>query len=62
MNDQKIELSLALVNNVLNYLGSRPYAEVFQLVAALHGEAAPQISVPEAPASDEAAKPVEAAA
>jgi len=62
VNDKKIELSLALINNVLNYLGSRPYTEVFQLVAALHGEATPQTSVPEAPASDETAKPVEAAA
>jgi hypothetical protein len=62
MNDQKIELSLSLINSVLNYLGSRPYGEVFQLVAALHEQAVPQIKVPLAPESDEAGKPVEAAA
>lgn len=62
MNDQKVELSLSLVNGVLQYLGSRPYGEVFQLIAALHEQAAPQIKLPQAAPSDEAGKPVEAAA
>jgi hypothetical protein len=44
MNDQKIELSLSLVNAVLQYLGSRPYAEIFQLVQAIQAQAAPQVT------------------
>ena len=62
MSDQKIELSLSLINAVLQYLGSRPYGEVFQLVNAIHEQATPQIQVPTAPATDEAAKPVTDAA
>lgn len=46
MNDQKIELSLSLINAVLQYLGSRPYGEVFNLVNAIHEQATPQIQVP----------------
>lgn len=44
MNDQKIELSLSLVNAVLQYLGTRPYAEIFQLVQAIQAQAAPQVA------------------
>jgi hypothetical protein len=62
MNDQKIELSLSLINAVLQYLGSRPYGEVFNLVNAIHEQATPQIQVPTAPATDEATKPVTDAA
>ena len=62
MNDQKIELSLSLVNGILQYLGSRPYGEVFNLVNAIHEQATPQIQVPQAPVADEAAKPVTDAA
>lgn len=54
MNDQKIELSLPLINGILQYLGSRPYGEVFQLVNAIHEQATPQIKVPPVPATDEA--------
>lgn len=54
MNDQKIELSLSLINGILQYLGSRPYGEVFQLVNAIHEQATPQIKVPPVSATDEA--------
>jgi hypothetical protein len=62
MNDQKIEITLSLLNGVLQYLGSRPYGEVFQLVNAIHEQATSQIQVPQAPQTDEAAKPVTDAA
>jgi hypothetical protein len=35
----QITFSTALVNTVLQYLGNRPYAEVFQLVEAIQKEA-----------------------
>jgi hypothetical protein len=38
MND-KLSLSVNLLNSVLAYLGSRPYQEVFQLIDALQKEA-----------------------
>jgi hypothetical protein len=44
MNDQKIELNLSLVNGILQYLGTRPYGEVFQLVQAIQAQAAPQVT------------------
>jgi hypothetical protein len=62
MNDQKVELSLGLINGILQYLGSRPYGEVFQIVNALHEQATPQIKVPQAPQTDEAQQPVTDAA
>ena len=43
MNDQTITLTLPLVNAVMQYLGTRPYAEVFQLLHAVQAEAAPQV-------------------
>ena len=42
MNELKI--STNLVNAILQYLGSRPYAEVFQLVEAIQKEAKEQIN------------------
>jgi len=53
MNDTKINLTLNLVNGVLQYLGTRPYAEVFPLVQEIQAQAMPQVPVP-AP-QDEAA-------
>ncbi len=47
MNEQNITLSVNLVNGVLQYLGTRPYGEVFQLVQAIQSQAAPQVKVPE---------------
>jgi hypothetical protein len=39
---EKITLSTQLVNAVMQYLGSRPYADVFQLVEAIQKEAKEQ--------------------
>jgi hypothetical protein len=36
---EKITLSTNLVNAILQYLGSRPYTEVFPLVEAIQKEA-----------------------
>ena len=47
MNDTKIELTLPLVNAVLQYLGTRPYQEVFPLIQAIQEQATPQLPVPE---------------
>ncbi len=63
MKDE-VKVSLPLINGILQYLGTKPYGEVFQLVNAIHGEVQPQIPMPAAAAglSDEAAKPVTDAA
>ena len=53
MSEQNITLSLNLVNAVLQYLGTRPYGEVFQLVQAIQAAAIPQLPAEEKP--DEAA-------
>jgi len=53
MNEQTITLPLNLVNGVLQYLGTRPYGEVYQLVQALQQVAAPQLT--EAPQEPQAA-------
>lgn len=42
MND-KLTLSIPLINAVLAYLGSRPYQEVFQLIEGLQNEAKSQV-------------------
>ena len=46
MNDTKIELTLGLINNILGYLGTRPYQEVFPLVQEIQAQATPQVPVP----------------
>jgi hypothetical protein len=35
----EIKLSTSLVNVIMQYLGSRPYTEVFQLIEAIQKEA-----------------------
>lgn len=52
--DQKIELTLALINGVLQYLGTRPYQEVFPLVQEIQAQAIPQIPMPDAVKAEEA--------
>lgn len=47
MNDTKIELTLNLVNGILQYLGTRPYAEVFPIVQEIQAQAMPQVPMPE---------------
>jgi hypothetical protein len=51
MSDQTITLTLPLLNGVMQYLGTRPYSEVFQLVQAIQEQAGPQVKAaePEAP-------------
>ncbi len=39
----KITLSVALVNQLLGYLGKRPYEESFQLITTIQAEAQAQI-------------------
>ena len=46
MNDQKVELSLSLVNGMMQYLGTRPYVEVADLILATREQVTPQIQVP----------------
>lgn len=36
---QKIQLSTQLLNQLLGYLGTRPYQEVYQLIEAVQNEA-----------------------
>lgn len=52
MEDKKIELSLSLVNGILQYLGTRPYQEVFNLVQAIQEQAIPQVPMPETKPED----------
>lgn len=54
MNEQKIELSLNLLNALLQYLGTRPYQETFQLIQAIQEQAIPQL-----PAAQPEAAPAE---
>ena len=37
--NEKLTLSTQLVNQILGYLGTRPYQETFQLIDALQKEA-----------------------
>jgi len=46
----KVTLSTTLVNNIMAYLGTRPFQEVFQLIDAVQKEAQSQQQAPvEAP-------------
>jgi hypothetical protein len=42
----KLSLSINLVNQIMGYLGTRPYQEVFQIVDALQAEAKAQTPAP----------------
>ena len=42
----EIKLSTNLVNAILQYLGSRPYTEVFPLIEAIQKEAKEQPQLP----------------
>lgn len=46
----QLNVSLDLINGILQYLGTRPYSEVYGLVIAINAECQPQ--VPPAPAPD----------
>ena len=58
MNDQKVEVSLNLVQGLMNYLGSRPFVEVADLIMAIREQVTPQIQVP-APVKVEQDAPVQ---
>jgi hypothetical protein len=47
---KEITLSIELANAVLQYLGTRPYQEVFQIIAALQQAAAEKPVEPESAA------------
>lgn len=50
MNDSKLNLSVSLVNGILQYLGTRPFVEVAGLIQAVQKEAEAQGATPvEAP-------------
>jgi hypothetical protein len=38
-NTKTVELSVELVNSILNYMGNRPFIEVADLIAAIQKEA-----------------------
>ena len=42
--DKKFEISEKLLNNVLGYLGTQPYQEVFQLIQGLQNEVKEQVT------------------
>ena len=44
----KITISVQILNQVMGYLGARPYQEVYQLITALQDEAKEQLAVKEA--------------
>jgi hypothetical protein len=60
--NENIKVSVQLVNGILQYLGTRPYTEVFQLIKAIQDEAQGQLQQPQTVITDEAAKPVTDAA
>ena len=43
----KITISVQILNQVMGYLGARPYQEVYQLITALQAEAKEQLAVKE---------------
>ena len=45
-HEQPITLTLGLVNGDLQYLGTRPYGEVFQIVQEIQAQAIPQVPTP----------------
>ena len=47
MNDQNVTLKLGLVNAILQYLGTRPYQEVYPVVQEIQAVVIPQLPVPE---------------
>ena len=46
---EKITLSTNLVNAIMQYLGTRPYTEVFQVIEAIQKEAKAQQTVDNPP-------------
>jgi hypothetical protein len=46
---ESLQISTQLLNQIIGYLGTRPYQEVHQLIQALQQEAANQPAAPQAP-------------
>lgn len=46
MQDQDVKLKLSLINGLLNYLGTRPFMEVADIIMAVREQAQPQIQMP----------------
>lgn len=46
-NDTNLTVSIELINQILGYLGTRPYQEVFQLIDGIKEAARPQTITPE---------------
>ena len=44
MNERTLNLPLTLVNAILQYLDTKPYGEVNQLVQTIHQVAQPQLT------------------
>jgi len=44
---EKLTLSTQLVNGILQYLGTQPYTQVFQLIQGIQQEAQTQVTQPE---------------
>lgn len=57
MNTTKIELTLPLVNGILQYLSGRPYAEVAELIQAVREQATSQLPVPAMASAEPAEAP-----
>jgi hypothetical protein len=47
MNDQNVTLKLGMINAILQYLGTRPYQEVYPIVQEIQAVVIPQLPVPE---------------
>ena len=53
--NEEVKVSLQLVNGILQYLGTRPYAEVTNLIQAIQEQAIPQVQVPKEAMPEEVA-------
>ena len=49
---EKLQISTQLLNQIMGYLGTRPYQEVFQVIDAIQSEAKNQPEAPVQPDSE----------
>lgn len=54
MDEKNFSMPLNLINGILQYLGTKPYAEVYQLVQSIQEAAAPQLQEQKPEAEGEA--------
>jgi len=59
---EKVSLSVSLINGIMQYLGTKPFQEVFQLIQAIQQESQGQLQtgVEQAPPATPAAEPAQA--